>query len=81
MARVWHVYGMCIPQVARLRMSNELMNRELHKLKSLVGAGMPGEGGGVDVDALVPLGHGFWGFSRACRFVSGASLFALPAPH
>ena len=38
-------------------MSNELMNRELHKLKSLVGAGMPGEAGGVDVDALASRGE------------------------
>jgi N-acetylneuraminic acid mutarotase len=39
-------------EVARLRMSNELMGRELGKLKSLVGASMPGEHGGLDVDAL-----------------------------
>ena len=39
-------------EVARLRMSNELMARELTKLKTLVGASMPGERGGVDVDAL-----------------------------
>lgn len=39
-------------EVARLRMSNELMSREMHKLKSLVGAQLPGDHGGVDVDAL-----------------------------
>ena len=41
-------------EVARLRMSNELMGRELHKLKSLVGVALPGGsgGGGVDVDSL-----------------------------
>lgn len=39
-------------EVARLRMSNELMGRELAKLKTIVGAGMPGEHGGIDVDAL-----------------------------
>ena len=39
-------------EVARLRMSNELMGRELGKLKTIVGASMPGEHGGVDVDAL-----------------------------
>ena len=39
-------------EVARLRMSNELMGREMSKLKTIVGASMPGEFGGVDVDAL-----------------------------
>ena len=39
-------------EVARLRMSNELMSRELSKLKTVVGAAMPGEHGGIDVDAL-----------------------------
>ena len=39
-------------EVARLRMSNELMSRELGKLKTIVGAALPGEHGGVDVDAL-----------------------------
>jgi len=39
-------------EVARLRMSNELMGRELGKLKSLVGASLPGEHGGIDVDSL-----------------------------
>ena len=39
-------------EVARLRMSNELMGRDLAKLKTLVGTMLPGEHGGVDVDAL-----------------------------
>ncbi|KOO29923.1 kelch repeat [Chrysochromulina tobinii] len=39
-------------EVARLRMSNELMGRELGKLKTLVGASLPGEHGGLDVEAL-----------------------------
>ena len=33
-------------------MSNDLMGRELNKLKTIVGAGLPGEHGGLDVDAL-----------------------------
>jgi cell division protein FtsB len=33
-------------------MSNELMGRELGKLKTLVGASLPGEHGGLDVEAL-----------------------------
>ena len=44
-------------EVARLRMSNELMSRELGKLKSLVGASLPGEHGGIDVDALATKGE------------------------
>ena len=39
-------------EVARLRMSNELTGRELAKLKSIVGAELPGTHGGLDVDAL-----------------------------
>jgi chromosome segregation ATPase len=39
-------------EVARLRMSNELMSREMSKLKSVVGAALPGEYGGIDVDSL-----------------------------
>ena len=39
-------------EVARLRMSNELMSRELTKLKTVVGASMPGEHGGLDLDSL-----------------------------
>jgi N-acetylneuraminic acid mutarotase len=39
-------------EVARLRMSNELMSRELSKLKTIVGAAMPGEHGGMDIDSL-----------------------------
>ena len=39
-------------EVARLRMSNELMGRELSRLKTVVGAALPGEGGGLDVESL-----------------------------
>ena len=40
-------------ELARLKMSNEVLTKELHKMKTLVGAANPAaDGAGVDVDAL-----------------------------
>ena len=44
-------------EIARLKVANELMNKEMMRLKTLVGAKTPGAGGGIDVDDLASKGE------------------------
>ena len=44
-------------EIARLKMANELMGKEMTRLKTLVGARTPGAAGGIDPDALATKGE------------------------
>jgi len=44
-------------EIARLKVANELSNKEMNRLKALVGARTPGSAGGIDPDALVTKGE------------------------
>ena len=44
-------------EIARLKVANELSNKEMNRLKALVGARTPGSAGGIDPDDLATKGE------------------------